>query len=111
MRMTRVRFLILNVYRIQTYPTVEFIVVINPNSGPDGRPDLPDAQYQRAVPYLQGYQNVAPVRYVKTLYIKQTFQSSKEDVDKYSRWHELSKNSSMGRMGLDGIFVDEVDCD
>src|SRR5215510_12230545 len=77
--------------RIECYPTVHFIVVINPNSGPDGRPDLPDAQYQRAIPYLQGYTNVTLIGYVSTLYGRRLLPEAKNDVDIYWRWHDVSR--------------------
>jgi len=95
--------------RIRAHPNLNFIIVINPNSGPDGRPYLPDEQYQRAVPYLQGYPNVKLVGYVKTEYGKRDIEGSKNDIDLYWRWDALSKNNSTGPMGLDGVFVDEVD--
>lgn len=95
--------------RIRSHPNLNFVVVINPNSGPDGRPFLPDEQYQRAVPYLQDYPNVRLVGYIKTLYGKRDIENVKHDVDLYSHWHNLSKTKKTGPMGLDGIFVDEVD--
>ena len=45
------------------------------------------------------------------MYGKRALESSQDEVDKYWRWHKLSESSSTGPMGLDGIFVDEVDCD
>ena len=87
--------------------------MINPNSGPDPRPDLPDPQYQRAVPYLQEFSNVTLVGYVSTLYAKREIIGSLEDIDAYWRWDALSSakaGKSLGPMGLDGIFVDEVTC-
>jgi len=72
---------------------------------------LPDAQYQRAVPYLQGYPNVTLVGYVKTLYGKRMLEDSQNDVNIYWHWDELSRSKNIGAMGLDGIFVDEVDCE
>ena len=97
--------------RIRKYPQIQFIVVINPKSGPDGRPILPDQQYQRAIPYLQGHRNVTLVGYIKTSYGKRDIKDSVEDIDTYWRWHqESSKDQGLGPMGLDGIFVDEVEC-
>lgn len=95
---------------VRTYPKLNFTVVINPNSGPDGRPDLPDSQYQRAVPYFQGYANVRLVGYVSTLYAKRAIKDSLNDIDLYWRWKELSlAKTAHGSMALDGIFIDEVD--
>jgi hypothetical protein len=79
-------------------------VIVNPNSGPDGRPELPDEQYQRAIPYLQGFQNVTLVGYISTVYAKRDIQQSIADIDTYWKWNALNEN-----MGVDGIFVDEVD--
>jgi hypothetical protein len=98
-------------YSIRTYPNVHFIVIINPNSGP-GKPDLPDENYQSAIPQLQGYSNVTLVGYVHASYGAQGLKTSLNDIETYWRWHELStgkKNKALGPMGLDGIFVDEVD--
>jgi hypothetical protein len=79
-------------------------VVVNPNSGPDGRPDLPDEQYQRAIPYLQGFQNVTLVGYISTVYAKRDIQHSIADIETYWKWNSLKED-----MGVDGIFIDEVD--
>lgn len=38
-------------------------------------------------------------------------EDSQNDVDIYWRWGELSTSKGIGAMGLDGIFVDEVDCE
>jgi hypothetical protein len=79
-------------------------VVINPNSGPDGRPDLPDEQYQRAIPYLQGFQNVTLIGYISTVYAKRDIQQSIADIETYWKWNGINPD-----LGIDGIFVDEVD--
>ena len=98
-------------YSIRSHTQLHFIVVINPNTGPDPQPDLPDSQYRAAVPYLQGYTNVTLVGYISTLYGKRNVQDSLNDIDLYWRWHKLSLDKGISSMGLDGIFIDEVDCD
>ena len=95
-------------FRIQKYPNLHFIVIVNPNSGPGGRPDLPDEHYQTSVPKLQGHSNVTLLGYVHTSYGKRKLRAVKQDVDTYWRWHELSIKSVTGPMGLDGIFLDET---
>ena len=95
--------------RIRDYPNVHFIVVINPNSGPGGRRDLPDEHYQRAVPRLQAYDNVTLLGYVHASYGGRKMKIVQKEVDTYWRWEEQSKGKKTGSMGLDGIFVDEVE--
>jgi hypothetical protein len=97
-------------FRIKIYPNVHFVVIINPNSGPNGRPILPDEQYQRAVPLLRGYPNVTLVGYIKTSYGKRDIKESLADIDTYWRWHQERPDTKtgFGPMGLDGILVDEV---
>jgi hypothetical protein len=95
-------------YRIRKYPNLHFIVIINPNSGPGGKPDLPDEHYQSSVPKFQGYSNVTLLGYVHTSYGKRKLKAVTNDVDTYWRWHELSLTSVSGPMGLDGIFLDEI---
>jgi Spherulation-specific family 4 len=91
---------------IRNHPSLSFTVVINPNSGPDGRPILPDAQYQKAIPYLHRYPNVTLVGYILTRYGKRAMEHAISDINTYNKWAEL-----VPEMGLDGIFIDEVDCD
>lgn len=95
-------------YRIRKYPNLHFIVIVNPNSGPGGKPDLPDEHYQTSIPKLQGHSNVTLLGYVHTSYGKRKRKAVKQDVDTYWRWHELSMKSATGPMGLDGIFLDEI---
>ena len=82
-------------------------MVVNPNSGPGGI-DLPDVQYQIAIPYFQRYDNVTLLGYVRTDYGKRDLNVVKAEVDTYSKWRETSVK---GGLGLDGIFIDEVPWD
>ena len=50
------------------------------------------------------------VGYISTLYAKRDVQESLADIDLYWRWNELSLAKGIGSMALDGIFIDEVDC-
>jgi hypothetical protein len=85
-------------------------VVINPNSGPESRPDLPDEQYQRALPYLQEFPNVTLVGYILTWYGKREINVAKTDIDTYWNWDGIAREKGIRPLGLDGIFVDEVTC-
>jgi len=57
---------------------------------------------------------VTLVGYVRTCYGLRPVEESLGDIDSYWQWHELSKSRAsegQGPMGLDGIFIDEVDCE
>jgi hypothetical protein len=98
---------------IKEYPNLNFIVVINPNSGPGGCPVLPDEQYCAAIPYLRGFNNVTLLGYVRTSYGKRMIRETVGDIDTYWRWHEVSSSPSAATcsrtIGVDGIFIDEVE--
>jgi hypothetical protein len=47
--------------------------------------------------------------YMHALYGKRDARELKGDVDTYHRWHSESLASAEHELGLDGIFIDEVD--
>jgi len=85
------------------------LVVINPNSGP-GESSLPDEQYCKAIPYLKGHNNVTLLGYIATEYGTRKIAESLADMDKYWQWHQISLSRSVQPLGIDGIFVDQVEC-
>jgi len=85
---------------ITAYPKLNFIVVVNPNSGPGSEP-LPDGNYTREIPRLNAHANVRTVGYVSTNYGKRDLKTMVKDVDVYSAWAEHA-------LTMHGIFLDET---
>jgi hypothetical protein len=69
------------------------VAIINPNSGPDGKP--PNTEYRRGIDLLKR-SGVKVIGYVPTNYGKRPIDSVKADVDLYAKHY-----------GIHGIFFDE----
>merc|ERR1711977_487590 len=54
---------------IESHPTLDFTIIINPNSGP-GKTGLPDEDYSREIARLSKYPNVYMVGYVRVNWCK-----------------------------------------
>jgi len=89
--------------RIEYNPDLQFVVVINPNSGP-GEPPAPDASYARELPKLNRQKNVMTVGYVRLQYCKRSQKHVYDDVAVYAGW---SKDQANG-VYVEGIFLDEA---
>ncbi|KAJ5633295.1 cell surface protein [Penicillium lividum] len=89
---------------IESNPDLEFLVIINPNSGP-GESPLPDVNYSREIPRLNGYPNVYTVGYIRIDYCKKPRSTTHAEIDQYAGWS--AQYSSTG-LGVQGIFVDET---
>ncbi|CAD6448214.1 776c25ce-7d79-451c-a8d7-7b9d623eeebd-CDS [Sclerotinia trifoliorum] len=85
---------------ITSYPSIRFIVVVNPHNGP-GR--LLDSNYKRDICKLNQYPNVVVVGYVSTAYATRQYSSVLEDVMVYAGWR-LEDDG----LGVRGIFFDET---
>ncbi|OQO03201.1 hypothetical protein B0A48_11456 [Cryoendolithus antarcticus] len=89
---------------IADHSDLQFIVVINPNSGP-GKPPAPDENYARELPKLNARPNVTTVGYVRTKYCKRTIDEVYEEVKVYAGWSEADEQSGIF---VQGVFMDEV---
>lgn len=91
--------------RISTYPNLDFLVIVNPNSGPGlpGTPS-PDHNYAREVPRLNAAPNVVTVGYVKIDYCHRPLSEVCAEVDTYASWASQDPPG----LGLGGIMVDET---
>ena len=89
--------------RITSHPNLEFVIVVNPNSGP-GTELLPDASYAAEIPLLNAQINVRTVGYVRLDYCKRSLAEVEDDVAKYAGW---STDPALG-LGMQGIFFDET---
>jgi len=86
---------------IQTHPSVDFIIVINPSSGP-GQDTKPDVNYCREIARLNSYPNVRTVGYVPVDYGRKALESAFADIAKYVGWGVADS-----QLAMQGIFVDE----
>jgi hypothetical protein len=77
--------------------------VINPSSGPGGKPLPPGNDYVREVPKLNAHANVITIGYVLTGWCDRPMQTTIDDIDTYADWSKQAKG-----LGLQGIFLDET---
>ncbi|KAL4748260.1 hypothetical protein BDW72DRAFT_156717 [Aspergillus terricola var. indicus] len=86
---------------ISNHPDLQFLVVINPSSGPGDSP-TPDEAYQTAIRQLNTYPNVQKIGYVRTNYAQRNVSEVLADISTYSRWPSQSAD-----LAVTGIFFDE----
>ncbi|KAL6233254.1 hypothetical protein BDW75DRAFT_194281 [Aspergillus navahoensis] len=86
---------------ISAHPDLEFLVVINPASGP-GNSSAPEEAYQAAIRQLDTYPNVQKVGYVRTNYAQRNVSEVLDDVATYAGWQSQS-----AALAMTGIFFDE----
>ncbi|KAL3434400.1 Spherulation-specific family 4 [Aspergillus tetrazonus] len=91
---------------IETSPTLTFLVIVNPNSGP-GLPEhpSPDASYSQQVPRLNTYRNVLTIGYIRVDYCRKPLQEALAEIARYASWSEQYETTGLG---VRGIFVDET---
>lgn len=109
--------------RISDYPDLQFIVIVNPNSGPGVDPDgwLPDKHYSREIPRLTERPNVTIVGYVRVDYCRRPLKEVLEDIRKFANWSGTAFRDSISsqqsnidsvsggvQFAIQGIFFDEV---
>jgi hypothetical protein len=80
---------------------VDFIIVINPASGPGTSP-LPDPNYTREIVRLNGFANVRTIGYVAVDYGRKDYKQTVAEITQYASW-----SSQNPRMAMQGIFLDE----
>jgi hypothetical protein len=90
---------------ISAYPGLDFVVIINPNSGPGTAPWWPNEDYVREIPRLNSYPNVQTVGYVRAAYCKRALDNVFEDIQTYAIRPE---DDSISALEMQGIFVDET---
>lgn len=108
---------------ISDYPDLQFIVIVNPNSGPGVDPDgwLPDKHYSREIPRLTERANVTIVGYVRVDYCRRAIDEVFQDIRKYANWSgrppsdsiesqrsDTASASGSPQFAIHGIFFDEV---
>jgi hypothetical protein len=90
--------------RISAHPSVNFLVIVNPNSGPGGVP-LPSHDYVREVPKLNAPANVVTVGYIRIDYCRRPLIEVYEEIDTYAEWGSASGNPLLY---VEGILLDET---
>ncbi|RDW68757.1 spherulation-specific family 4 protein [Aspergillus mulundensis] len=92
--------------RIETNPSLTFLVIVNPNSGP-GAPDAPspDASYASQLPRLNAYRNVLAIGYIRIDYCAKPLPEALAEISRYASWSEHYDTTGLA---VRGIFVDET---
>jgi hypothetical protein len=83
---------------VTQYPNLNFLVVINPDSGPGG--STPEQDFVTGVTMLKSYPNVQVVGYVLTSYNQRDINDVENDVSQYAAWPS--------EVRVSGIFFDEI---
>jgi hypothetical protein len=84
---------------------LDFIIVLNPNSGPGAPPWWPNADYIREIPKLNAQPNVQTLGYVATTYCKRPISEVVSDIASYANW--VADPQLLG-LWVNGIFFDET---
>ena len=88
---------------IAAYPTVQWQVIVNPNSGP-GTTGYPDSNYIPAIAKLNSYPNVITLGYVDTQYTSRAISAVETDIQTYASWSGYQQAD----ISIKGIFFDDV---
>lgn len=86
------------------HPDVTFVVVVNPNSGPDKYP-LPSHDYVRELPKLNRHPNVVTVGYMKIDYCKRPIGEAISEINTYAGW---GGRPDVPNLDVGGIYIDET---
>lgn len=87
---------------ITANPSVQFKVIVNPDSGP-GAGNIPDDNYIANIAQLNSYPNVATLGYVHASYGARDQGLVQADVETYQGWASYTGSD----IHVDGIFFDE----
>ncbi|KAH2780157.1 hypothetical protein KXW01_005652 [Aspergillus fumigatus] len=66
---------------ITAHPDLDFLVVVNPNSGPGDLPS-PNKDYAREVPKLNAFPNVYTVGYIRIHYCDKPLEKVYQEIDR-----------------------------
>ena len=90
---------------LSQYPNLLFSVVINPSSGPGGKPGtVPNGDWIEGISKLNGYNNSQLLGYVHTINATRPLTNVTSDIDTYAAW----ANYTHADLHMDGIFFDEA---
>jgi hypothetical protein len=91
-------------YSITAHPELDFLIVVNPNSGP-GDAALPGRDYVREVPKLNSFPNVRTVGYMAINYCRRPLSESCRDIELYAGWN---RDHAIEGLYVQGIYIDET---
>ncbi|KAL9585453.1 MAG: hypothetical protein Q9212_001526 [Teloschistes hypoglaucus] len=91
-------------FTIESHSAVQFIVVVNPNSGPGTSSHPTDRNIISGVSKLNSYPNVHTVGYVLTGHGSRNHTIVKADVHAYAQWASYTG----ANIAIGGIYFDEV---
>lgn len=94
--------------RLTKYPQVQFLVIVNPNSGPGNNTLGTDANFIREIPRLNSYANVRTIGYVRTGWTTRDIDIVLSEVSTYASWSNSTYSSGPISYELSGIFFDEA---
>lgn len=89
---------------ITSRSTLEFTVILNPDSGP-GSSSYPGDDFGPLIQRLNNYSNVQTVGYVRTGFGTRNITNVLDDISTYSGWATVANSSGLA---VHGIFFDEV---
>ncbi|KAL8953348.1 MAG: hypothetical protein Q9222_000810 [Ikaeria aurantiellina] len=92
---------------ISSHPTVQFEVVVNPNSGPGTTSYPSDANVIAGISKLNSFPNVHLVGYVLTGWASRSNTTVNAEVDVYAKWASYDGAD----LHIGGIYFDEVSVD
>ncbi|ESZ93198.1 hypothetical protein SBOR_6430 [Sclerotinia borealis F-4128] len=88
---------------IKAYPSVNFNIIVNPNSGPGLANTFPDTNYIDAIASLDAFENTNLLGYVDTAYMHRTTQEVNTEVDSYNHWSTYTAKD----IHVSGIFFND----
>ena len=89
---------------ISSNPSVQWLVIVNPNSGPGTTSFPTDANIIAGIAKLNSYPNVKTIGYVNTDYTHKSLSDVNAEVDVYAKWASYSGGG--GNIGIQGIYFD-----
>lgn len=88
---------------IHNYPYVQFLVIVNPDSGP-GNNSTADPNFASGLANLNAKSNVRTIGYVHTAWATRDSSVILHEISTYASW----SNDTSGNYGIHGIFFDET---
>ncbi|KAI3394177.1 hypothetical protein diail_3132 [Diaporthe ilicicola] len=89
---------------IASHPSIEFHIILNPESGPGGSTPGFNTDWITAVSKLRSYYNVETFGYVHVDYGTRPVEDITEDINDWDAWNDYSAAD----ISIDGIFFDET---
>lgn len=88
---------------LSAHPHLDFLIILNPNSGPGTAPWWPNADYQREIPRLNALPNVTTLGYVRATYCQRAHGDICSDICTYAE-----RGRADAGLKVQGVFVDET---